>query len=86
MPDVRVTHDQGYLNTQLLFEWYNPGDGKNHLHYEGIAPAGMATSEALWQVRKFDWAVGPDGTNWVTTRIQVLLGVWDNRATLSWMP
>lgn len=47
--------------------------------YVGKNANGTATSASTWTVQKFTY----DSSN-RCTRIQVLTGIWDNRATLAW--
>lgn len=65
-------------------EYYNAGDGKANLRYEGINGQGAATSVGTWIIRRFTWSTPPVGTDYVLTDVQVLKGAWDDRAILGW--
>ena len=51
--------------------------------YIGKAFSGAATSAGVWLIQKLTWTDVGGGT-YKPTRIQVLIGVWDNRASLGW--
>lgn len=53
-------------------------DGSNNLIYSGKAPNATATSANSWTIQKLSYT----GSN--LTRVQVLTGAWDNRASLAW--
>ena len=51
--------------------------------YVGKAVSGSATSASVWLIQKLTWTDKGGGV-WKPTRVQVLKGVWDDRATLGW--
>ena len=56
--------------------------GKNKPIYIGWAAINTATSAALWTINKYQWALGPDLTNYVPVYVQTRQATsWDNRAT-----
>ncbi len=82
--DLTAHIARGTTDREVRMEYYNPGDGKNRLRYEGIARNNTSTSTGNWVIRRLTWAAGPVAGDYVITRIQVLEGAWDNRAALSW--
>lgn len=53
-------------------------DGSDNLVYVGKASQGTATSAGSWIIQKLEYSSGN------LTRVQVLAGAWDDRATLGW--
>jgi len=76
----------GVTDREVRMEYYDPGDGKNRLRYEGMSFQGTPPSANSWNIRRFEWSAGPILGDFVLVRIQVLADVaWDNRATLPWL-
>lgn len=62
----------------------NEYDSDDNVIYEGYhLEHNAATSRADWTIVKRTWAAGTDSPT--NTVIEILVGVWDNRATLDWV-
>jgi hypothetical protein len=67
---------------ELRLDFADVGGGTYKPIYVGRAPTGTTTATAQWLIQRFTWtSYGPD---WKPTRIQVLAGAWDDRASLGW--
>ncbi|MEO7397669.1 MAG: hypothetical protein ABIW84_03815 [Ilumatobacteraceae bacterium] len=69
---------RGRSDQRVLFDYVARTDGNPV--YIGKAIQGTATSAATWQVQRFTY----DASN-RPTDIQLIVGIWNNRATLGWV-
>ena len=75
----------GYVPTEqaeLRLDWADVGGGTYKPIYVARAVMGTMTSTPTWLITRFSWA--SFGAEYKTTRIQVLAGAWDDRASLGW--
>lgn len=75
----------GYVPTEqaeLRLDYADVGGGTYKPVYVARALVGTATSAPTWLITRFSWA--GFGSDYKTTRIQVLPGAWDDRASLGW--
>lgn len=75
---------RGIVDVEIRMEYYDAGDLKASLRYEGINSQGAPTGSATWVIRRFEWGPPPVGLDYILTRVQVLKGSWDGRAALPW--
>jgi hypothetical protein len=73
-----VLYADGAFAKQFIY------DGSGNLQYEGTAPAGAATSSALWAIRKFNYT-GSNVTSitWANGN-SYMKNVWDDYAGLTY--
>ena len=75
----------GYVpaeSAELRLDFADVGGGTFKPIYVGRAPTATATSSTQWLIQRFSWTAF--GSDWKPTRIQVLPGAWDDRASLGW--
>lgn len=66
---------RGVTDYRKLIEW----NASSQPIYVGLNAQASATTDATWTIQRITW-----DANGLPTDVQVLVGVWDNRATLGW--